>query len=73
LIVRRAPEDGAEPIFHQHEVRDIDGQRLSLDERMLRLGPGIEAHLFSGLDRGFGRADPLAFGDEVGERFVRFR
>ncbi len=63
--MRRAGEDRARAVVHQHEVRDIDRQRLSLDEGMARLEPGVEAHLVGRLDRFFRGTDAVAFADEV--------
>src|SRR5690606_30251547 len=73
LVVRGAGEDRAGAIFHQHEIRDIDRQRLALDEGMTRLEAGVEAHLLRRLDRLFGGADAVAFADEVLERRIVLR
>ncbi len=65
--MRRATEDGAGAVVHQHEVGDIDRQ---LPRRVERVGDGeagIVAALFRRLDRRRRRAAAPALGDEVGQ------
>jgi len=71
--VRRAAEDRAGAIIHQHEVRDIDRKRPVRVERVLDLEAGIPAFLLGGLQLGGGGSARLAFGDEGGERLVLLR
>jgi hypothetical protein len=65
--VRRAAEDGAGAVFHQHEIGDVDRQLPVRVERVLRLEAGVEALLLGRLDLGLAGADALALGDEGGE------
>ncbi len=59
-----AAEQGAAAIIHQHEIGDIDRQRLAVDQRMLGRDAGGIAELLGGLDAGFGGAHAIAFGHE---------
>ncbi len=69
LVVRRAAEDGAGAVFHQHEVGDVDRQ-MRPAQRVGDLQAGVVAHLLLGLDLGGGGAAAPAFLDEGGERRV---
>ena len=64
LVMRRAAEDRAGAIFHQHEIRDPDGVFLPI-ERMLDAETRIEAALFCLFDGGFRCAHAAAFGNEL--------
>ena len=70
--MRRAAEDGARPVLHQHEISDIDGNSPALVERMHCLEAGKIAALLGGLDHRFAGAHAVAFGDERGETRVMF-
>ena len=59
LVMRRAAEDGAGAVFHQHEIGDIDRQLPARIEGMDRLQAGVVALLLHGL-QGFGRRRRLA-------------
>ena len=50
LVARRAAEDGARAVIHQHEVRDIDRQRPVRVEGMDDANAGVETLLLGGLD-----------------------
>jgi hypothetical protein len=50
LVMRRAAEDGAGAVVHQHEVGDVDRQRPARVDRMLRADAGVEAELLGLLD-----------------------
>ncbi len=72
LVVRRAAENGAGAVFHQHEIGDIDRHLPRRIERVDGLERGAVAALLGRLDDGFAGAEPVAFGDELGEpRVVR--
>ena len=74
LVVRRAAEDRAGAVFHQHEVRDIDRQLPVRIERMDRLDAGVETLLLGGVDDFLRGADAFDLGDELGEfRILRRR
>ncbi|MNI03343.1 hypothetical protein D3C73_562430 [compost metagenome] len=45
LVTRRAAEDGARAVFHQHEVRDIDRQFPGRIERMFHADAGVDSLL----------------------------
>ncbi len=70
LVVRRAAEDGAGAVVHEHEVRDVDRKRPGRIERVDRLHPGVEAELLGLLDQLLRRAGVLALRDEGGERRI---
>ena len=70
--MRRAAEDRAGAVAHQHEIGDHDRQLPVRIERMGRRQAGVVAQLLGLLDLGFGRADAAAFGDEGGELGDRF-
>ena len=61
LVVRRAAENGAGAVIHQHEIGDIDRQLPVRVERMRGLEAGVVALLLGRLDRGLRRADVAAF------------
>ena len=67
LIMRRAAEDRAGAVLHQHEIGDIDRNTPALVERMHRLETGRIAALLGGLDDRLAGAHAVAFGDERGE------
>ncbi len=67
LVVRRAAEDRAGAVFHQHEVRDVDRQLPARVERMDGLDAGIKALLLGGVDDFLRGADLLHISDEFGE------
>ena len=62
--MRRAAEDRAGAIVHQHIVHDPDGQMPVRIERMLDRQAGVEAHLLGGVELFGGGALPAAFLDE---------
>ena len=70
LVVRRAAEDRAGAVFHQHEIGDKDRQLPIRIEGMQRAKPGVVAAFLAHFDRRFRRAAPLAIGDELGKRGV---
>ncbi len=59
LVMRRAAKDGARPVIHQHEIRDINGQMPAGVERVLHRQAGVEAFFLGGFD--FGRGRPAFF------------
>ena len=67
LVVRRAAEDGAGAVVHQHEIGDVDRQRLAVAEGMGDREAGVVAHLLGGLDRLGAGAAAVALRDEGGE------
>ena len=73
LIMGRAAEDGAGPISHQHEIRDVDRQFNASRERVLDAEAGVVAALFGGLDGFFAGAELAALFDESCGRAVRAR
>ncbi len=73
LVMRRAAEDGACPVLHQHEICDVDRQRLRRVERMHDREAGIITLLFGGLDRGRTRPGAPAFLYERGELGIACR
>ena len=73
LVVRRAAEDRARAIFHQHEIRDIDRQRRAGPERVARAQAGVEALFLGGLEHRLARPHAVAFGDEGGEAGIAAR
>ena len=64
LVVRRAAEDRAGAVFHQHEVSDPDRVGSALDERVGDTQAGVVAKFLAGLDGGFRGAAAAAVGDE---------
>ena len=70
LVMRRAAENRAGAVFHQHEIGDVDRHAPARVERMDRFERGAIAALFGGLDDRLAGAEPVAFGDELGERRV---
>ena len=68
LVMRRAAENGAGAIIHQHEIGDIDRQVPTGIERMFDRQIGIEAHFFGGFEFGCGRPAAFALGDEILQR-----
>ena len=71
LIVRRAAENRAGAVFHQHEIRDIDRHLAAGIERMDGVERDTVAALVGRFDDRFAGAKPVAFGDELGEIRVR--
>ena len=67
LVVRRAAEDGAGAVFHQHEIGDIDRQLPGRIKWMDRADAGVETLLFSGVDDLLRGADPFDLCDELGK------
>ncbi len=67
LVVRRAAEDRAGAVLHEHEIGDVDRQLLGLAQRIAAAEPGVVAALLGLLDRLLAGADPGAFGDEGGK------
>src|SRR3546814_14005945 len=70
LVVRRAAEDGAAAILHQHEVGDIDRQLHVRQEGMPGLQAGVETPLLGGRYRFFAGAEAVALGDEGRRRRI---
>ena len=67
LVMRRAAEHRAGAVIHQHEIGDIDGQRLPFDYRMLDAQASEDA-FFLCLFKRFGRgALAMEFGNELGQ------
>ena len=64
LIMRRASEDRAGAVVHQHEVRHIDRQRPVAIERMDRAHPGVESELLGFVDQFLRGAVAFALSDE---------
>ena len=64
-VVRGDAEHRAGPVFHEHEIGDVDRQ-LTRAERVDGAHPGVEAELFLGLQLGRGGAALLAPRDELG-------
>ena len=62
--MRRTAEDRPGAVLDQHEIGDIDRQRLAGDERVLRPQPGVEAELLRLLDRRFTGPKMVALLDE---------
>ncbi len=73
LVARRAAEDGAGAVVHQHEVGDVDRHRPAVVEGMDDANPGVEAHLLGGLDLGGRGTAPLEVVDEGLQRRVLLR
>ena len=82
LVVRRAADDGARAVVHQHEVGDVERQLPRRVGRMRDLEAGVEAELFSHLDGGLRRAEMVAerneircclvaFGEPLSQRMIR--
>ena len=67
LVVRRAAEDGAGAVFHQHEVRDVNRQLPAGVERMDGADAGVETLLLRGVDHLLRGADAFDLGDERGK------
>ena len=65
--MRRHAENGTCAICHEYEVGDIDWQGYALGERMDRLQLRAITHLLGRLEVGFGGADAVALGDEIGQ------
>ena len=70
LIVRGAAEDRARPVFHEHEIGDIDRQPPSGVERVQHFEARVVALLLGSLDRGDRRADLARLLDERMQRRV---
>src|SRR5579883_1437429 len=66
----RTAEDRAAAVFHEHEIRDIDGQLPTGNKRMKRFDTGVESFLLRRFENRFARAHPVGFGDESGERRI---
>ena len=64
LVVRRAAEDRAGAVFHQHEIRDVDRELPVRIERMHGADAGVDALLLGGVDLGLRGAALLALVDE---------
>ena len=64
LVVRRAAEDGAGAVVHQHEVGDVDRQGQVGEERVPGGQAGVVALLLLGLELGSAGAALQALGDE---------
>jgi hypothetical protein len=62
--MRRAAEDRAGAVFHQHEIGDVNRHAAVWIERMDGFEPGIVAALLGCLDDCFAGAEPIALGDE---------
>ena len=73
LVVRRAAEDGAGAVLHEHEVGDVDRQRDPFDQGVLAAEAGIEADLLGALERLLAGGGRGAFGDERREPGVARR
>ena len=62
--MRRAAEDGAGAVFHQHEIGDIDRKPAVRNKRVLYCQAGIKTLFLSGFQSCFRRAELGAFGKE---------
>ena len=67
LIVRRATEDHAGAIGHQHKIGDVNRQLPICIEGMQSFDAGIEAELLRGFDGFLGGAAFMAIAHESGE------
>ncbi len=67
LVVRRAAENGAGAVFHQHKVGDPDRHAPVGVKRMHGFEAGGAAALLGGLDYRLAGAHAVAFGDEGGQ------
>ncbi len=72
LVMRRAAENGAGAIVHQHEIGDEHRQFDRRIERVNDRQAGVEALFLLPLDIGGGSTAGAAFGDESGEARVGF-
>ncbi len=61
LVVRRAADDGARAVAHQHEIGDEEGQAPGRVGRVGHLEPRVEPELLGPLDGALGRTGPQAF------------
>ena len=66
LVVRRAAEDRARAVVHQHEVGDPDRHAAAGVERVDHGQAGVVALLLAALDLSLGNPALAAFGDEGG-------
>ena len=62
--MRRAAEDGAGAVFHQHEIGDIDRKPAVRNKRVLYCQAGIKPLFLGGFHSCFRRAELGAFGKE---------
>ena len=67
LIMCGAAENRAGAVIHQHEIGDVDGERVAVDERVARCKAGVDALLFDFFQRCFGRAGQCCFFEEGGD------
>ena len=70
LVMRRAAENGAGAVLHQHEIGDIDRQFPIWIEWMDRAKAGVETLLLRGVDIGLCGTAVFALRDESLERRV---
>src|SRR3984893_17941761 len=65
LVMRRAAEDRAGAVFHQHEIGDIDRTTPARVERVDRLERRAVAALLGRLDDRLAGAEAVAFGNKL--------
>ena len=66
LVVRRAAEDGAGAVIHEHEIGHVQRHFMPV-ERMDDFNAGIEAFFLGLFDGFFAGAGAFAIGDELGQ------
>ena len=70
LVVRRAAEDGAGAIVHEHEVGDVKGQLQAVDQGVAHFEAGVVPLLLGRRDDLLAGAQAIASGDELGRRGI---
>ena len=73
LVMARASENGPGAVFHEYEIRHIDGQRAIGDERVHGPEARVHALLFRRLDGRLAGSQAVAAGDEFGDFVIVFR